>query len=117
MNTINYNKKAVQEGAQAYEDGKTINANPYDSISQAYRQWDRGFLTQRVRNILPEPVAVVVEPEPAPKKKNAPRKTAPKTTATTAKKTVVKAASKAAPNKAVAKKTTVPKAKAVAKAK
>jgi hypothetical protein len=54
----NYTKKAVQEGAKASSDGDKIFSNPYPNDSQAYRRWERGFLTQKGRNILLSEVPV-----------------------------------------------------------
>ena len=48
----NYNKRTVQEGAKAASLGEKITSNPYANDSQAYRRWERGFLTQKNQNIL-----------------------------------------------------------------
>jgi ribosome modulation factor len=124
MQSLNFNKRAVQEGAQAYADGKRREANPYPDNTESNRRWYRGYDAQRSHNILIVPVvsAPVPEPEAAPKKtrKQAPKQ-APKTATKTAPKATAskKAAPKkaeAAPKKAAPKKTTAPK-KAPAKKK
>lgn len=78
MNTVNTNKKAVQEGAQAKEDGKRLSDNPYKSETQANRRWTRGFVTQTGHNII-NGSSVATEPEIVIEPVVTVKKTVPKT--------------------------------------
>jgi ribosome modulation factor len=39
------NKQAFEEGRTAYFNGETRKDNPYDTYSEAYTQWLKGFKT------------------------------------------------------------------------
>lgn len=78
MNSLNYEKRAVQEGARARNEGGI--SNPYVYGTQSQRRWDRGFRKQGTCNILPDTPEVT--PEVKASAKSAPKsEPKPKTTA------------------------------------